>query len=117
MAAGTCPTGPAGSPNGTGAASALGIGHLLFHGNGVWLGWDLHPKVGPPRQPHGWERQSCGDLETSPVVALLGQRMMKLGLKCGTWVMGRAKNDPGEYGQGHQSLNHKLQLEGTFEVT
>jgi len=42
---------------------------------GTGQGWALWARLG---RAHGWSRQGCGELETGPAVALLGQGLMAL---------------------------------------
>jgi len=75
----------AGQRGGTGAAAALGIGHLPGDGGGLRPGWDMGPRVGPVQWDPWPGRAGCGELETGPDVGLMSEIAISLTLHCVFW--------------------------------
>ena len=61
-----------------------------------FMGRFLGPQLG---RAHGWAGQGCGELETSPAAASLGQGLMAPGADVGSWAVG-SPGGPGRDSQG-----------------
>lgn len=62
------------------ARSKAAVGHQAHYwGWGEAHGWDMGPSVGLDQGAHGQEGQGCGERETDPAVAPVGQQLMAPG--------------------------------------
>lgn len=99
LAARTHPTTPARSRADEQAKSqALGIRHLPRDGDGLRLCWNIGRWV-QASGTHGWVGKVCGEMETVPVVASLGQGLMAPGADLGFCTLKRVWGGSGELGQ------------------